>query len=87
MSSWSWSAARVADPDGLRAAVSLQVFENHLLELGRPSIPYMIWSGPAPAGRSSRKRSVSHSMNAEASSVKPSRRSAYSEKAASRIQV
>jgi N-acetyl-anhydromuramyl-L-alanine amidase AmpD len=45
------------------------------------------WSGPCPSGRTSLKRSRSHSMNAAASSVKPSRFSAYSVKAASRIQV
>ena len=50
-------------------------------------MPYMICSGPSAPVRFSPKRPRSQSMNAAASSVNPSRSSAYSENAASRIQV
>ena len=50
-------------------------------------MPYMTCSGPCRRGAGSAKRSVSQPMNAAASSVKPSRSSAYRENAASRIQV
>ena len=87
MSSWRWSAAALPIRTGAESRYPLQDGCSISGNSARPSIPYMIWSGPEGPTFHSRVRSVSQPMKAAASSVKPSRSRPYRENAASRIQV
>ena len=87
MSSCSWSAAPLPIRTGPEPAIALQVVELVLCQVGTAVDPVHDLQRPVARPADSRKRSVSQPMNASASSVKPRRSSAYSVKAASRIQV